>query len=183
MSQQKSVGGSDDCYLSKCTIEEFIYDLRNNKKSWVDDAIADVISYLYYDNLLKGVVQAIIEDDPLEEPRPIDDMALELEALAVVVASVRAKLFGIAVKTCGINVRDDYGYLLYNYIRQEREEVIHYNVRFRFRGDLYRPEVEFLYVNSGSAGLSLRVTPAGWPPTYALRSARRIIWKAVKSHE
>ena len=174
--------------MSKCSIEEAISYLRN-KKSWIDDAVANVISYLYYDNLLTRVVQAIIEDDPLlEERKPIDDVALELEALAVVVASVRARLFGIAEETGGIDVGDGSGYLLDHYVRHEyREEddhrverVIHYDMRFRFAGELYRPELEFLYVRDGSAELLLRVTPAGWPPIHALRSARRIIWKAEK---
>jgi len=191
MSQHLFVGESDGCYLSKCSAEEVVSYLRNNKKSWVDDAVADVISYLYYNNLLTRVVQAVIKGDPfLKERKPIDDVALELEALAVVVASVRALLYGITEETGGIDVSGGSGYLLDHYVRHEyREEdghrderVTFYDVRFRFAGKLYRPELEFLYVNSGSADLLLRVTPADWPPIpiHALRSARWTIWKIAK---
>jgi len=177
--------------LSKCSAEEVVSYLRNNKKSWVDDAVADVISYLYYNNLLTRVVQAVIKGDPfLKERKPIDDVALELEALAVVVASVRARLFGITEETGGIDVRGGSGYLLDYYVRHEyREEddhrderITYYDVRFRFAGKLYRPELEFLYIQDGSADLLLRVTPAGWPPIpiHTLRSARWTIWKIAK---
>jgi len=163
---------------------------KYEQKEWVDEATAEVTAYLSDDRYLWRIAEYI---------RAIggtaSTSALELEALAFVAASVKARQYGTDIKETGIDIKSAIGYHVTRYTRYEIkvrknsiiETKMHYNIYMRFLGGIEAPQIEFLFLSYDGeiehADLSVRVVPAGRPPADTLWAVRKVVWAAAEPAE
>ena len=155
------------------------------QQDWEKEATEEVISFIDNDWYLRRIAEY------LRAVGGADAAALELEALAFVAASVKARQYSVDIKEAGIDVKSSIGYHITRYTRYDIrvrknstiETKIHYNIYMRFLGSIEAPQIEFLFLSYDGeiehADLSVRVIPAGRPPAHLLWAVRRLIWAAA----
>ena len=163
--------------------------MSTEQQDWEREAVAEVIDYLSDDRYLQRIAEYI------RAICGVDASALELEALAFVAASVKARQYGVDIREAGIDVKSSIGYHVTRYTRYDIrvrknntiETKIHYNIYMRFLGSIEAPQIEFLFLNYDGniehAELSVEIIPAGRPPTHLLWAVRKTVWAAAEPAE